>query len=121
MKYPIEKYTFRQYTEKNEDGTESIVTVALTKYRGKVVKGVAKCCDDDTFDIEVGKKLAALRCNEKVCRKRKQILHKYLGETVQVALKMSQELQKLTETFNECVKEWEDAQADLAQFIETIG
>ena len=121
MKYPIEKYTFRHYKEKNEDGTESFVTVALTKYRGKVVKGVAKCCHDDTFDVEVGKKLAALRCNEKVCRKRKQILHKHLSETVQVGLKVSQELGKLTGTFNECIKEWEDAQTELAQFIETIG
>ena len=44
--------------------------IALSSYGGKCVKGIAKCDPQDEFNIEYGKKLAAARCNEKVCHKR---------------------------------------------------
>ena len=68
--YPIEKYQFKVYEQKNEDGSVSTVVLAITKYAGKLVKGVAKCMSSDPFDLEMGKKLAAARCDFKVCQKR---------------------------------------------------
>lgn len=68
--YPIEKYQFKTYKQKNKDGSVSTVVLAITKYAGKFVKGVAKCISTDPFDLEVGKKLAAARCDFKVCNKR---------------------------------------------------
>jgi hypothetical protein len=68
--YPIEKYQFKVYEHKNEDGTKSSVVMALSTHAGKVVKGVAKCAQDDPFDLEKGKELAAARCDYKVCSKR---------------------------------------------------
>lgn len=44
--------------------------IAISSFAGKVVKGVAKCDPNDEFNLESGKKLAAARCNEKVCRRR---------------------------------------------------
>ena len=44
--------------------------IALSSYAGRTVRGVAKCHPGDTFDVEVGKALAAARCNEKVAAKR---------------------------------------------------
>lgn len=62
-KFPMEKYKFIVM--------ENMV-VALSSYAGRTVRGVAKCDPNDNFDVEKGKKLAAARCNERVCRKRLQ-------------------------------------------------
>lgn len=42
------------------------MVVVTTKYEGKTIKGVAKCAPEDTFDVEVGTKLAKLRCIDKL-------------------------------------------------------
>jgi hypothetical protein len=44
--------------------------VAFSTFAGKVVTGVARCADVDTFDVEAGKKLAAARCSVKIAAKR---------------------------------------------------
>lgn len=59
--YPFEKY--RYYTAGNK-------IIAVSTYAGKTVRGVAKCAEGDTFDMEKGKRLAALRCAEKIAFKR---------------------------------------------------
>ena len=50
--YPIEKYKF--YTNGSR-------VIAVSTYAGKTVRGVAVCHAGDTFSLEKGKKLAALR------------------------------------------------------------
>lgn len=59
--YPLEKYKY--YKNGNK-------IIAVSTYAGKTVRGVAICGPNDSFDEEKGKKLAALRCAEKVARKR---------------------------------------------------
>ena len=44
--------------------------IAVSSYAGKTVKGYAKCHPSDTFDVETGKKLATLRCAQKIAEKR---------------------------------------------------
>ena len=44
--------------------------IALSTYGGRTVRGIAKCHPGDTFNEEVGKALAAARCNEKIAIKR---------------------------------------------------
>ena len=61
MYYPIEKYRFVVTDDK---------VVALSTYAGRTVRGIAKCSPDDEFDEDYGKRLAAARCNTKVCEKR---------------------------------------------------
>lgn len=46
------------------------VVVAVASYAGRTVRGVAKCSDQDEFDLETGKKLAAARCAVKIARER---------------------------------------------------
>lgn len=43
---------------------------AVSTYAGKTVRGVAKCSNEDTFDLEKGKRLAAARCAVKVAQRR---------------------------------------------------
>ena len=61
MSFPLEKYRF--YTNGNR-------VIAVSTYCGKTVRGVAVCHPDDNFDIEIGKRIAAARCNEKIAEKR---------------------------------------------------
>lgn len=87
--YPIEKYDIKHYDRKNNDGSVSKVIMALSTYGGKVVKGVAKCQPTDSYDFESGKKLAAARCDYKVCVSRNKRAQKKLAE----ALKKLQEME----------------------------
>lgn len=64
--YPIEKYKF--YQTKTADGCQKIIAVAT--YAGKTVRGVAICHPSDTFDLEIGKEIAAARCAVKVSERR---------------------------------------------------
>lgn len=53
--------------------------ICISTYAKKVVKGIAKCSPNDNFDIEIGKRLAQLRCDEKIADKRaNRALDKYL-------------------------------------------
>lgn len=64
--YPIEKYKF--FTTKAADGCDKVI--AISTYAGRTVRGVAICSADDTFSLEKGKELAALRCAKKIAHKR---------------------------------------------------
>ena len=46
------------------------VVVAVASYKGRTIRGVAKCSEQDEFDLETGKKLAAARCAVKIAKKR---------------------------------------------------
>jgi hypothetical protein len=59
--YPLEKYKYYQAGNK---------VIAVSTFAGRTVRGVAKCNPKDNFDLEKGKMLAALRCNEKVAKRR---------------------------------------------------
>lgn len=62
MAFPLEKYRF--YKQGNK-------IYAVSTYCGRTVRGSAKCADEDQFDEDKGRKLAAARCNVKVCEKRR--------------------------------------------------
>lgn len=66
MKYGFEKYKFYKHTDKNG---VTIVT-AIGTYAGRKIRAYAKCDPRDSFDLEKGKKLAALRCAKKIEKKR---------------------------------------------------
>ena len=59
--------------------------VAVSTYAKKNVRGVAVCSNDDDFDLDFGKKLAKIRCDKKINKKRL----KYLCDRV--------------EGFNDCI------------------
>lgn len=60
--------------------------ICVSHYAGKVVRGVAKCSDDDIFDEQYGKTLARARCDKTVAEKRvKRALDKYHEATKDLA------------------------------------
>lgn len=50
--------------------TNGEIVVAVASYKGRTIRGVAKCSEQDEFDLETGKKLAAARCAMKIARER---------------------------------------------------
>lgn len=45
--------------------------ICVSSFAGKPVRGIAKCNGDvDEYDVEFGKKIAQLRCDQKVAEKR---------------------------------------------------
>lgn len=59
--FPLEKY--RYYTHNN-------TIYAVSTYAGRTVKGKATCHPSDSYNLEMGKELAAARCNQKIAYKR---------------------------------------------------
>ncbi len=59
--FPLEKYRFYEAGNK---------IIAISTYAGRTVRGVAICHPEDQFNKEIGKRLAAARCNEKIAAKR---------------------------------------------------
>lgn len=51
-----------------KDNTGSII--AVSTYAGHTVRGKAKCHPADNYDEELGKQIAASRCNVKIANKR---------------------------------------------------
>ena len=60
----------RKFEYKYKIDEEKRTVVAFSTFAGKVVTGVARCAEEDEFNIEVGKKLAAARCSAKIAEKR---------------------------------------------------
>ena len=60
----------RKFEYKYKIDEDKRTVVAMSTFAGKVVSGVAHCAPGDTFDVEVGKQLAAARCNLKIAEKR---------------------------------------------------
>lgn len=62
----------RKFNYKYVINEEKRTVVALSSFAGQVVRGVARCAPNDTFNVEVGKKLAEARCSAKIAHKRLQ-------------------------------------------------
>lgn len=106
--YPIEKYRFQFFDITNEDNSSSKVTVAVSRYHGKNVRGVARCMDGDSYSPEIGKKLAAARCDLKVCTKRKNRAHKKHKEALE-------NLNKAMAYYTKMCRYYDDATYDFKQ------
>jgi hypothetical protein len=60
-----------KYFTNNKD-----IVVAVCRYAGRPVRGVAKCAESDTFNLEIGKQLAKLRADLKVANMRCKAAHR---------------------------------------------
>lgn len=98
FEYPIEKYRF--YTATKIDGQPYRV-VAVSTYEGRIVRGVAKCDPRDAFDMELGKQLAAARCNQKIAAKRQRRADKELKKAVAAFDKAQAHMYKMNDYYED--------------------
>ena len=111
MSYPLEKYRF--YTNGNR-------VIAVSTYAGKTVRGVAICHPDDNFDIEIGKRIAAARCNEKVAERRLARASNKAIEAGLEVVKAQQHQKDMQAYYNDAFIAYNDAAREHDQLIESL-
>jgi hypothetical protein len=85
-----DKYQF-YYNLKNK----TIVCTAL--YKNQTVCGVAKCSPEDAFDVNTGKKLAYLRCKQRLMHKKSKHAHKVYDNALDEAAIATDKLHRAAE------------------------
>lgn len=109
--FPLDKY--RYYVDNNR-------VIAVSTYAGKTVRGVAVCHPDDTFDLELGKRIAAAKCNEKVAEKR---LARAADKAIQAGLDvaMAQKHQaEMAEYYNDAFTAYNEAAQEYDALITSL-
>lgn len=119
--YPIEKYNYVTYDQKNKDGSITKVIVAMSTYCGKLVKGVAKCMATDSYDLEVGKRLAAARCDFKVCEKRKKRAAKKYHDVSEKLERLSDYVRRMGNYYSDANYECVEAMLRLTELEKQLG
>lgn len=113
MNYPLEKYKYFTYDNKNGGKT----VVAISTYAGKTVKGYAKCDPRDEYSIEKGKDLAAHRCNLKIAEKRQARAAKKYLEAIYALEQAQLHFDKMKKYFMDADDQVDEAAAALRDVI----
>lgn len=112
MKYfPYDKYKY--FVNGNK-------IIAISTYAGKTVRGVATCHPEDNFDIETGKKLAAMRCDLKVREKRWKAANRKAEEKWIAFRKAEDESDEADIFLDESYNDWEKAKKDYQVFMDSL-
>lgn len=90
--YPLEKYRFYQNGNR---------IIAVSTYAGRTVRGVAICHPEDNFNLELGKQLAAARCNEKIAAKRYARATHCLNEAVAETERATEHMHQMASYHND--------------------
>ena len=109
--YPLEKYRFYQHNNK---------IIAVSTYGGKTVRGVAICHPDDTFDFELGKKLAAARCNEKIAMKRYARASQCLDNAIKTVDKDTEYMHRMADYRNDSFVAMNEASQAVDRLIKQV-
>ena len=109
--YPIEKYKF--YFAPNK-------VVAVSTYEGKIVRGVAKCDPKDEFDVNIGKQLAAARCNQKIAQKRVNRASKQYDKAENAVKKANKHMTAMTEYLHDACAALSTANGTVKDLLKKI-
>jgi uncharacterized protein YfaS (alpha-2-macroglobulin family) len=94
--------------------------IAVCRYGGKNVKGVAKCAVEDNFNIEIGIKLATARCDWKVAKlKLRNASNKYL-EAAKLADEAQKHFDKMKEYYMDSVDQLEASGVAINNIVSEI-
>ena len=89
--------------------------IALSSYGGRTVRGIAKCHPGDTFNEDVGKALAAARCNEKIAAKRYARAQKKYSEMCEELKDFQARTHKTCEYLRDSYKAYEAAKQNVIE------
>lgn len=81
--------------------------IAISYYRGKTIKGIAKCSPEDEYNEELGRKIAEARCNEAVNRYRLKGAYANCEQLVIEAENIKRKLQKASKYLIETQKQYD--------------
>lgn len=83
---------YRVYQNKNQ-------VIVITHYRGKSIKGVAKCSPEDEFDLERGTAIAKCRCDLKLMNKKQTDDAKQYVELQRIRAEINDKLETIRKRF----------------------
>lgn len=109
--YSLDKYRF--YFGENK-------VIAVSTYEGKTVRGVAKCDPQDNFDIELGKQLAAARCNQRIAQKRKMRADRELKKAVIVYDKTMKHMYAMNDYYEDACAAAKQADVRVTKLLEKM-
>lgn len=111
MSYPLEKY--RYYVAGHK-------VIAVSTYCGRTVKGVSICHPDDKFDLELGKKIAAARCNVKVAEKRARRAEQKDNEATRKVIEAEKHKAAMLEYHTDSLNKYMTAKRELDTLINSV-
>lgn len=79
--------------------------ICVSSYAGKGVRGIAKCDPKDTFNIDIGKELAGLRCDKKIAEKRAVRSRDKLQEAMNELIAAEAKVARMREYHSEAINE----------------
>lgn len=94
--------------------------IALTSYAGKTIKGIAKCHPNDVFNEEVGKKIAAARCNQKVVFKKLERAYENFKRAREEVHKTFAEYELRRQLLNKAQLNWEAANKEAEELWNSL-
>ena len=94
--------------------------VVVSRYAGKVVRGVAKCSPGDTYDVKKGEKLARLRCDEKIAEKRVARSQAAYVEAVANLMAAQKRVNDMKQYMDDAAAEYDTVQEELANFAASM-
>ena len=116
--YPIEKYEFEIRQHPEYLGVE---TIAKSTYAGKEVFGKAICRADDSYNEEVGMRLAAARCAAKIARKRLKRADKMSLEATQKSIEAKRHLDNMNHYYEDSRQAFIEAEVSVDNIIKELG
>lgn len=88
--------------------------IVVSRYAGKVVRGVAKCAPGDAFDMQKGEKLARLRCDEKISEKRVARSREAYEDACKALIKAQARVAAMKDYMDDAAAEYAEVQTELA-------
>ena len=117
--YPLEKYMYIVHRDRVTGELTGKIT-AVSSYAGKSVRGVARCAPDDKFNEEFGKKLAALRCAQKIAEKRMERAARKADEAWEALDRAEIFKDNMVDYANNALSEYEDICSQLNALEEEL-
>lgn len=92
----------------------------ISSYAGKPVRGKAKCSPTDKFDLEVGKKLALMRCDLKVAELRLKRANEKFAEANQKLTEAEMYYDRMADYFTDSEEAFFNLKDEYESYLETL-
>lgn len=91
--------------------------ICITKYKGKTVKGTAKCMETDVFSEDIGKRIAKAKCQYYVSIKRLDSISNVEAECCKKMEELKKEQEKLEAARRKSICSFSEAAHELCEVI----
>ena len=109
-----------KYVKYVDEKTGANVTICVSHFAGKPVRGVARCNPSDKYDESIGEELARLRCDEKIALKKINNARNKYNAVVNKMSELTNYMEKYLEYHKDSVNMLNDIQKQLFELNNNI-